>query len=246
MTDTRIALLLTRPLEQATAFAKLFQGSGLKTCISPLLEIIFRSELPDITPYKSLIFTSTNGVRAFAPLAEGCTLPSFTVGQITADTALAVGLTAKMLGLDVAGLIAALRDKPPAMPCLHLCGEVTTRNLATDLTRSGIPTDAAILYHQNPLPLSLNAKGLLRGKYPIIVPLFSRRSANHFRKERAQIGNIAPIYPVALSRAVAAELSSDALLGLEVAAEPTASAMEAAVNLVHARLMHLEQTGSTA
>ncbi|MDG2405928.1 MAG: uroporphyrinogen-III synthase, partial [Paracoccaceae bacterium] len=242
MKDTRITLLLTRPLEQATAFAQRFIQSRLKICISPLLEIIFQANLPNITPYQSLIFTSANGVKAFASLAQDCTLPSFTVGQTTADIALAVGLPAKMLGLDVAELTAALQKQAPASPCLHLCGAVTAGNLAADLTRSGIPTDAAILYHQNPLPLSPAAQDLLRGNDPIIVPLFSPRSAHQFGKEWTQIGNIAQIYPVALSAAVATELPTEILSGLEMAAEPTVSAMESAINLVHARLLHLEQT----
>jgi uroporphyrinogen-III synthase len=246
MTDRRITLLLTRPLEQATAFAQRFRNSGLKTCISPLLEIIFCADLPDITPYRSLIFTSTNGVRAFAPLARGCNLPSFTVGQMTADRALAAGLPAQMLGLDVAELTTALQDKTPETPCLHLCGAITKGNLAANLTRSGIPTDAAIVYHQRPLPLSPAAQELLRGRGPIIVPLFSPRSAHHFGKEWTLISNIAPIYPVALSTAVAAELPSETLSGLELATEPTALAMETAVNVMHARLMHLEQSDSTA
>jgi len=246
MTDRRITLLLTRPLEQATAFAQRFRNSGLKTCISPLLEITFCADLPDITPYRSLIFTSTNGVRAFAPLARGCNLPSFTVGQMTADRALTAGLPAQMLGLDVAELTTALQDKTPETPCLHLCGAITKGNLAANLTRSGIPTDAAIVYYQRPLPLSPAAQELLRGRGPIIVPLFSPRSAHHFGKEWTLISNIAPIYPVALSTAVAAELPSETLSGLELATEPTALAMETAVNVMHARLMHLEQSDSTA
>jgi uroporphyrinogen-III synthase len=233
-------------MEQATVFAQRFRNSGLKTCISPLLEITMCADLPDITPYRSLIFTSTNGVRAFAPLARGCNLPSFTVGQMTADRALAAGLPTKMLGLDVAELTTALRDETPETPCLHLCGAITKGNLAADLTQSGIPTDAAIVYHQRPLPLSPAAQDLLRGRGPIIVPLFSPRSARHFGKEWALIGDIAPIYPVALSTAVAAELPSETLSGLELATKPTALAMETAVNLVHTRLMHLEQSSSTA
>ena len=242
MTDTRIALLLTRPLRQAKAFAERFHGHNLQICLSPLFKIVFRGDLPDLTPYQSLLFTSANAVEAFAQQVSNCQLPSFTVGQASADAARAAGLPATSLGLNVTELIATLRRAPPATPCLHACGAITYGNLAAQLTQVGIPTDAVVLYAQLPVPLQSDARLLLRGTAPVIVPLFSARSAELFNRALGQSGGAAPIYPVVLSSAVAAVLTSVKIATPEVAEAPTAAAMEEAVNLVHARLMQLEQT----
>jgi len=253
MTDKPIALLLTRPLAQSQRFvralarrgAHAFQPSAVQICISPLFEIIFQGALPDITPYRSLIFTSSNAVRAFSRLAPDCVIPSFTVGQATADTAVGFGLPAQMLGVDVQDFAKALLVFGPETPCLHLRGDLIRRKLAPELTQAGVTTDEAIVYRQNGVPLNSTARQILRGAAPVIIPLFSPRTAQRFRAEYAKAGGTAPIYVVALAPAIAAEMSDVNMANLVVAEHPNATAMENAINSVFETLMHLERRART-
>ena len=249
MTDRRIALLLTRPLAQSKGFVNLFEGvsqpSPIHICISPLFEIIFQGPLPDMSPYRSLIFTSSNGVRAFSQLKPSSILPSFTVGKVTAETAISVGLPAQMLGLDVQDFTEAILSLKPETPCLHLRGDITPSALATQLSNAGLATDEAIVYRQRGLPLTKEAQQILLGTDPVIVPLFSPRSAQRFRAEFVKTSGTAPIYGVALSKAVATEMSGINLADLVVAEQPTATAMGKAINNLVATLIHLERAPVT-
>ena len=249
MTDRRIALLLTRPLAQSQGFVNMFAArrhpSPMQICISPLFEIIFQGSLPDMSCYRSLIFTSSNGVRAFSQLAPNRILPSFTVGQVTAETAIEVGFPAQMLGLNVQDFAKALLSLNPKAPCLHPRGDISRSPLAKELTDAGLATDEAIVYHQRGLPLTAQAHKILVGSDPVIVPLFSPRSAQRFRAEFIRARGTAPIYVIALSKAVATKMSGINMADLVVAEQPKAMAMEKAINNLVATLMHLERAPIT-
>ena len=72
---------------------------------------------------------------------------------------------------------------------------------------------------------------MLAGIAPIIVPLFSPRTAQIFVAAAEPITN-APLYVVALSAAVAWALGGLQVARLETAAQPTAEAMIAAIGQI--------------
>jgi uroporphyrinogen-III synthase len=117
--------------------------------------------------------------------------------------------------------------------------------LATQLSNAGLATDEAIIYRQCGLPLTAGAQQILCGTDPVIVPLFSPRSAQRFRAEFIRARGTAPIYVIALSKAVATEMSGINMADLVVAEQPKAMAMEKALNNLVATLMHLERAPIT-
>jgi len=83
-----MAVLLTRPLAESQALAREISDMGLKTVIAPLTEIIpVAAQLPDFKKFDALVFTSANGVRAFAAATGFRDKPVYAVGDATASVA---------------------------------------------------------------------------------------------------------------------------------------------------------------
>lgn len=84
---------------------------------------------------------------------------------------------------------------------MHLHGEHTRGDVAARLRAAGLAVEARMVYRQVELPLSDTAHALLQGEAPVILPLFSPRSA------RLLAGQIepprAPCRIVAISTATA-------------------------------------------
>ena len=80
--------LITRPQEDAADLAAALHARGIEPLVEPLLQI---KPVPgasiDLDQVQALLFTSANGVRAFAALSDRRDLPAFTVGEKSADVA---------------------------------------------------------------------------------------------------------------------------------------------------------------
>ena len=225
----RSALLLTRPQRGAERFVARLESGLLETtqlCISPLIEI---KPLPldeDLAEYAGVIFSSTNAVRLAEP---GDVRPAYCVGDRTRAAAKDFGWQVAETENDADGLVGAILRKRPAGPLIHLAGRHRRGDIAERLTAAGIPTDVRTVYDQVLLPLSAEAQTLLAGKLPVIVPLFSPRTARHFASEagqamRAQI--------VAMSEAVAQSLGPLPVARLHIACAPTAEEMRRCVEML--------------
>lgn len=176
----RPVILMTRPAPEGADTARdLAARTGCGVVVSPLLAIRATGDLPDMTRYRSLIFTSRNGVRAYAAL-NGPKLPATCVGEATARAARDAGHPARASGGDAEALVADLRANPPEGPILHLRGEIAQGDIAPRLTAAGLPTDAAVIYAQDLCDLTDEARQLLSGAAPVIVPLYSPRTAARF------------------------------------------------------------------
>ena len=175
-------VLLTRPAPQSQRFAQALQARlpSVQVIVSPLMQTEWlHPPLPD-RPFHALILTSETGAKAAGRLrAAGTPLPAtaFCVGPRTTETACAAGFQAISADGDVHALAALIRAAHPQGPLLHIRGEDVAGNLSETLTNSGIETHSAILYAQRPCPLSPAALTLLQGDGPVLVPLFSPRSA---------------------------------------------------------------------
>lgn len=219
-----LPVLLTRPQAQGDRFAADLVarfGDRIAITTSPLIAPAFLT--PDIPPrpYTALIFTSETAVTS----ARVPNLPSraYCVGDRTAAAATAAGFAAQSAQGDAAALIALIRSSAEVGPLLHLRGADTRGDIAATLTAAGIPTDQAITYDQRPQPLTPEAKSLLDGQTPVLLPLFSPRTAELL----AALGPFrAPLWLAALSPAVA-----EAAAPLRPARSMTASAPNAAALL---------------
>ena len=218
-------ILITRPDPAGAQFADAIRqqiGCGVAIEISPLMKIVFAGELPDLDGITRLIFTSRNGVEAFARASDRRDITCYCVGDATAQVARDHGLTAISSSGAADDLVARVQSDAVTGPCLHIRGDRSVGDIARRLGASGIPTSEAVLYRQVPNPLSDQAQRLFRGDGPVILPLFSPRTAqlffaNGMGRPRMTV--------VALSAAVAAMVPDGFDGELIVAERPDAAAM---------------------
>lgn len=219
-------MILTRPIAQSNRFAEACRarfGNGLRIVISPLLRIVPRATQPDLDGISGLVFTSANGVAAFASQSDDRNLPAWCVGDRTAEAARQVGFQAVSADGDRHALVALLAAHAPVGRLLHLRGVKTAGNLAQDLAKQGIETATHVIYDQAPLAFSEAATHLLSGSAPVIVPLFSPRTATLAAPVLGRAN--APLCIAAMSPAVAATIQVQSNVRVEVAVEPRSAAM---------------------
>jgi uroporphyrinogen-III synthase len=204
-------------------------GDRLKPVISPLMVPEYLSpDWPD-EDYSTVILTSETGVEAAARLrALGRRLPkrAICVGDRTAAVARGAGFDATSAQGDAEVLIALILQGDDPGPFLHLRGRDARGDIAPRLAAKGRPAHAAIVYQQVAQPLNAQARALLEGADPVIIPLFSPRSAALL----ADFGPFsAPLLLAAISPAAAETATILVARRLELAARPDASAMLDAV-----------------
>lgn len=240
MCALRPVLLLTRPAEASERFASQLPPDVLARVdliISPLIRIEPLVQSLDFGPARGLIFTSANGVRVVDGVTEDRLLPSYCVGEKTAATARDAGWNAHALGATADELVAALLRDRPEGPLLHLSGEHTRGDIAARLCAAGLPTAETAVYAQPLQPLDDAAQRALVGKMPVIVPLFSPRTARHFAEQA--IGP-APVHAIALSESVAEPLKPKGFSRVDVALRPDAGAMVEAIAACLAGITRVE------
>lgn len=223
MNGTCPTILLTRPAPASRKFAQRLRDAGVTAPIvtSPLMRINpVAVSLPE--GLRGVLFTSMNGVAA----VEGRSLPAWCVGDATAAAAARAGWQAISAGGDAEALYKRVLADAPHGPLLHLRGEHARGDLAQRLSTAGIETSETVVYRQTTEPLGPEARRLLSGNSPVLVPLFSPRSAETFLAE----GSFrAPLVGIAISTAVADILAKAGVARIDVAAEPTADAMIGAI-----------------
>lgn len=174
-------LLLTRTQINAQRVLDALEerlGTRPKAVISPLLQIV---DLPvgKVTETE-LVLTSPEGARRVAQLKlEG---RAWCVGQRTAEIASAAGLQTQCADGDAQALLGMiLRNDTGAL--VHLAGRHRRGDLAQRLSAQGRPCRVVEAYDQTARPLTPEANALLEGEHPVLVPLFSPRSATLFQNQ---------------------------------------------------------------
>jgi uroporphyrinogen-III synthase len=222
----RPTILLTRPApDGATTAQALAEATGLRVVETPLIQIEPTGPLPALAGVAGLIFTSRNGPRAYSALG-GPTRPAICVGDATAQAARDVGLPARAIGGDAERLIEGILDSQPDTPLMHLRGEVARGDVAKRLSAHGLPTSEAVIYRQILCDLNDEAIALLSGDAPVIVPLYSPRTASHLA---SMMDATAPLHMVAISPAVAEAAAGISAESCIIAETPDAPAMIRAV-----------------
>jgi uroporphyrinogen-III synthase len=230
-------LLLTRPRAQSERFARetlAALGREVPVVIAPLIEILPRGLTIDPGGAAGLIFTSENGVAAFAGIDARRHWPVWCVGERTAQAARAAGFARVELGGgDAEALLAGILAARRRGPLLHLRGQHAAGDLVGRLTAAGLPATAAVVYDQRACALPAEARALLADPAEdLLLPLFSPRSAALLVKAAAAAVTEARLHPVAISMATA-EVWDAGGAGLgqpaRIAAAPDAPAMIAAL-----------------
>lgn len=112
---------VTRAQPGADRTAERLNALGFAPVVQPLLEIVRLDVQPDLDGVEALVFTSINGVSAFAALSTIPPLPVFTVGDATARAARDAGFdTVRSADGDVVALAALIRNEAAGLFLLHL------------------------------------------------------------------------------------------------------------------------------
>jgi uroporphyrinogen-III synthase len=230
-------LLMTRPPDAARRFAEALPEelrARLTILFSPLLDIRATGRRVEFSGVRGLIFTSANGVAAADAPRD---LPAFCVGEATAAAAARAGYMAHACGGTADALVEHLLTTRPDAPLLHLRGAHARGDVSARLSTGGLPCSEQVVYEQALLPLTDAARTALLAQAPVIVPLFSPRSAAHF-------SNLCPAdarpYLIALSPAVAEPLKTLNYKDLQICSEATAPAMQQAVQDAAGKLPWVE------
>ena len=235
----RPVLLLTRP--QAASEAQIARlpadlRDRLRIVISPIMEIVGRP-LQHPVDGAGVIFSSANAVTHAAEQDVSRTIPAYVVGETTARAARAAGWDVQCVAETADDLVNMLGRWRPKGPIIHLHGTHTRGNIAARLTERGLPTRGRVIYDQVPVPLRPDALGALTGPDPVVLPVFSPRSA---RMVSDTLTIDAPTHAIALSPAVAEALHLPDIHALHVCATPTREAMDAALREVVGHLCRVE------
>ena len=197
-------VLLTRPAAQSASFAQSLQArvEGLRVVVSPLMVTVFHTVTLLKEPLQGVILTSQTGAEAAGRLRTELPDLAYCVGDRTAQVAREAGFRVQSAQGDAEALLALiLREKPQAL--IHLRGRESRGDLAQRLSAAGVFTQERVVYAQDAQPLSDEAVAVLSGKAPVLVPLFSPRSAEILGAAWQGLATHAPLVVVAISQAVA-------------------------------------------
>lgn len=228
-------LIVTRPALQGEAFAKAVaaQWDGKLTIIlSPLLMITSVQVLQDLSGITDVVFTSANGVAASETLALPHGLTAWCVGEKTGALARDAGFDPIIGPGDADGLVQLIIDRSPKGPLAHIRGTHSRGDINVRLNQAGMACIDVVAYDQTAQSLNGQAQNALRGKDPVVFPLFSPRTATILTKE---VSYTAKVHFVAMSEAVRDAISRDNVT-TTVAAQPDEFAMVAATILALRRL----------
>ncbi|MDP1669082.1 uroporphyrinogen-III synthase [Phaeovulum sp.] len=224
MPDSRPTLLLTRPIAQSRRFAAAFAarfGEDWPVLIAPMQQIVALA--PAVPQAREVIFTSENAVVPLQALSPAAGRRAWCVGARTAAAAAQTGFAPVAGPGDAAALAKAILAARPTGPLLLARGAHQAFDIAAKLNAAGIETFSAQVYAQEARPLSAGGLALLAGMTPVLVPLFSPRSARLFAEAAANAG--APLRIAAISPATARVCVKLGSAMVETAAQPEAESM---------------------
>ena len=122
---------------------------GHSVIVAPMLIIEPVAAYLETTGLQALLFTSANGVAAFARESTERSLPAFCVGDATGEAATANGFgNVRVAGGDVRALATFVAQtlRPGAGPLLHVAGADLAGDLVGALRREGFTAERRIFY----------------------------------------------------------------------------------------------------
>lgn len=230
-------VLLTRPLDDSRALAATLEADGIAPLIWPLTRIVPTvTELTLPVATGGLLFTSANGVRAFAALIERRDLPALCVGEATGSAARKAGFLDCCSAGGDARALADLARNSGIRDFFHPCGRDPAGDLQGWLAETGQRVTEAILYQaQETGPPPAPVAAALAGGEVGLVTVWSRRNgeilARYLAAGDADIGDTGLL---AISPATAEPLENAGFRQITVTGSPNAAAMLAAIRRFYA------------
>lgn len=236
--------LVTRSPEDAAPIAAALRERGIDAVLAPMLRIEqapgAAARLGDaLAGVQAVLFTSANGVRAFAEAGGRLDVPAYCVGDASAAAARLAGFRAVASAdgalAELASLVAA-RLAPAHGPLLYAAGAVSAGDLSAELTGRGFAVRRLALYRAIPATGLAPEIAAALGQGEIELALFfSPRGAETFVRLMAG-GGMAEfcrgMVAVCLSGNVAAALSALRWRATAIAAAPNLAALMAALDEV--------------
>lgn len=226
MERERPTLLLTRPDPQSRGFAKAFRarfGADWPIILSPLTGIHFLDAGPVPQDADGIVFTSQNAVAGFARVTADRRLTAWCVGARTADIARKAGFEVAVGSGGAQDLAQIIIDSGAGRRMIYPRGVTVAVDMAALLGKAGIETLPMVIYDQVECPPTAQAMAAAQGKSPLLLPLFSPRSA---RIAAAAFPDLAaPLFIAAISLAVAEAAAPLRATRLKISSEPDAGAM---------------------
>jgi len=216
-------LLLTRPRDAAARFLQSLDPSvAFEPVISPLLQITHSGARHEGDPPGALVLSSENGAVAAGRMGFPAGLPAYCVGDRTSEAARQQGFAPQSAAGDAEALVDLLLSSKVPEPLLHLRGEHARGDIVARLVAAGLRAGERVVYRQSVMALTEEARSALAGNRPVVVPLFSPRTAAILVRQGPFA---APLHVIALSQAVADNAGCLAPLSLRITDRPDAAAM---------------------
>lgn len=232
-----VILLLTRP-----------EGGNERFCLNiehllgqceildnPLQKIEFLETLIEVKEESILIFTSINGLRA----SEKYNLRNkkcFVVGENTRKIATSAGYEVLASSSDQENLLKLIKLKNPTESMVHIRGKHTAGNLCDSLKNNDFSCFEITGYNQQPLKIKKQIFHKVKSGRPVILPIFSPRSAKLLLNELDLTG----FHVAAMSEAVSKELGSVDLADLVISEKPDLISMQEATLAILRRLIKFD------
>ncbi|MCK5546791.1 MAG: uroporphyrinogen-III synthase [Rhodospirillaceae bacterium] len=178
-------VLLTRPEPDSATLGCALTDMGIESINAPLLEIIFEDG-PDLNldGVQALLFTSANGVRAFAGRSNTRDILAMAVGDATARELGTHGFkNVKSAAGDVETLAALVIDnlKNNDGKLLHIAGSRVAGDLEGMLSKAGFKYSRSVLYRaETPDMLPANAINAIEQQSIDGILFYSPRTAKTF------------------------------------------------------------------
>jgi len=214
---TKVWITRTQPAADKTAEA--IRRLGFDPIIVPLLRITPPDTMPPITPKTAvLVFTSSNGVRAFCDLTDKRSWPVVTVGDATANVARDMGFTNVQSASGTSETVTELIKTKfnDEAPIIHCSGDIVRGTITADLEAAGYTAQRDIFYKTETIGHLPELKDVH------YVVLHSPLAAKILR---ALAPNCAHMSAVCMSPAVSAALGTLPLREKRVANAPTETAL---------------------
>lgn len=234
--------LVTRPAEDAATVAAELRARGIESILAPMLRIEPEAAAAArlggaLAGVQAVLFTSANGVRAFAHASNRFDLPAYCVGEASAAAARIAGFrTVASADGDVTDLtvMVASRLAPGNGAVLHAAGHDTAGNLGVDLATRGFSVRRVELYRAVAADtFAADVAAALRRDEISLALFFSPRTVETFVRLTRAVGlteHCKKMTAVCLSRNVAAALDGQPWRAVATARAPTLAALLAALD----------------
>ena len=223
---------VSRTLPVARESARSLSDLGYDAVVAPLLRVVFAPTRPDLAGIGALIFTSRNGVAAFAARTPERGFTVFAVGDATAAAARRAGFEAVVSAAgDVVALRALLLARAPREGgrLLRVGAQEPAGDLVSDLSAAGFEIAEWAGYHTVEVPAPQVVGNLEpAGRPPAAILIYSPKAARALA-DLPDVGRPPLRAAVCISPAAAAPLAAARTCPLNIARHPDEESMFAAL-----------------